>query len=102
MKLHNSGEDYLEAILIIKNKKGYVRSIDVAGFMNYSKPSVSHAVSILRDGGFVEVDESGCLNLTDSGMEIAEKIHERHIFFKAKLMKAGVDEKTAEEEACRI
>lgn len=102
MKLHNSGEDYLEAILIIKNKKGYVRSIDVAGFMNYSKPSVSHAVSILRDGGFVEVDESGCLNLTDSGMEIAEKIYERHIFFKKKLMKAGVDEKTAEEEACRI
>lgn len=102
MKLHNSGEDYLEAILIIKNKKGYVRSIDVAGFMNYSKPSVSHAVSILRDGGFVGVDESGCLNLTDSGMEIAEKIYERHIFFKEKLMKAGVDEKTAEEEACRI
>ena len=102
MKLHNSGEDYLEAILIIKNKKGYVRSIDVAGFMNYSKPSVSHAVSILRDGGFVEVDESCCLNLTDSGMEIAEKIYERHIFFKEKLMKAGVDEKTAEEEACRI
>lgn len=85
MKLHNSGEDYLEAILIIKNKKGYVRSIDVAGFMNYSKPSVSHAVSILRDGGFVEVDESGCLNLTDSGMEIAEKIYERHIFFKESL-----------------
>lgn len=102
MKLHNSGEDYLEAILIIKNKKGYVRSIDVAGFMNYSKPSVSHAVSILRDGGFVEVDKSGCLNLTESGMEIAEKIYERHIFFKEKLMKAGVDEKTAEEEACRI
>lgn len=102
MKLHNSGEDYLEAILIIKNKKGYVRSIDVAGFMNYSKPSVSHAVSILRDGGFVDVDDSGCLNLTQTGKEIAEKIYERHIFFKEKLMKAGVDEKTAEEEACRI
>lgn len=102
MKLHNSGEDYLEAILIIKNKKGYVRSIDVAGYMNYSKPSVSHAVSILRDGGFVDVDESGYLNLTSSGSEIAEKIYERHIFFKENLMKAGVDEKTAEEEACRI
>lgn len=102
MKLHTSGEDYLEAILIIKNKKGYVRSIDVAGFMNYSKPSVSHAVSLLRDGGFVDVDENGCLNLTDSGTEIAEKIYERHIFFKEKLMKAGIDEKTAEEEACRI
>lgn len=102
MKLHTSGEDYLEAILIIKNKKGYVRSIDVAGFMNYSKPSVSHAVSLLRDGGFVDVDENGCLNLTASGTEIAEKIYERHIFFKEKLMKAGIDEKTAEEEACRI
>lgn len=70
--------------------------------MNYSKPSVSHAVSILRDGGFVDVDDSGCLNLTQTGKEIAEKIYERHIFFKEKLMKAGVDEKTAEEEACRI
>lgn len=102
MNLHASGEDYLEAILIIKNRKGYVRSIDVAGFMNYSKPSVSHAVSLLRDGGFISVDENGYLNLTDTGREIAEKIYERHLFFKQKLMKAGVDEKTAEEEACRI
>lgn len=102
MNLHASGEDYLEAILIIKNRKGYVRSIDVAGFMNYSKPSVSHAVSLLRDGGFISVDENGCLNLTAAGEEIAEKIYERHLFFKEKLMNAGVDEKTAEEEACRI
>lgn len=102
MNLHASGQDYLEAILIIKNRKGYVRSIDVAGFMNYSKPSVSHAVSLLRDGGFISVDENGYLNLTDAGREIAEKIYERHLFFKQKLMKAGVDEKTAEEEACRI
>ena len=102
MNLHASGEDYLEAILIIKNRKGYARSIDVAGFMNYSKPSVSHAVSLLRDGGFISVDENGYLNLTDAGREIAEKIYERHLFFKQKLMKAGVDEKTAEEEACRI
>lgn len=102
MNLHASGEDYLEAILIIKNRKGYVRSIDVAGFMNYSKPSVSHAVSLLRDGGFISVDENGYLNLTDAGREIAEKIYERHLFFKEKLMKAGVEEKTAEEEACRI
>ena len=81
MNLHASGEDYLEAILIIKNRKGYVRSIDVAGFMNYSKPSVSHAVSLLRDGGFISVDENGYLNLTDAGREIAEKIYERHLFF---------------------
>ena len=102
MKIHSSGEDYLEAILIIKNKKGYVRSIDVAGFLNYSKPSVSHAVSILRDGGFLDVDENGYLNLTESGREVAEKIYERHLFFKNRLIEAGVDEKTAEEEACKI
>lgn len=102
MKIHSSGEDYLEAILIIKNKKGYVRSIDVAGFLNYSKPSVSHAVSILRDGGFLDVDVNGYLNLTESGREVAEKIYERHLFFKNRLIEAGVDEKTAEEEACKI
>lgn len=102
MQIHASGEDYLEAILIIKNKKGYVRSIDVASFMNYSKPSVSHAVSLLRDSGYVYVDEGGCLNLTESGRSIAEKIYERHLFFKNKLMEIGVDEKTAEEEACKI
>lgn len=92
----------MEAILIIKNRKGYVRSIDVAGFLNYSKPSVSHAVSILRDGGFLDVDENGYLNLTDDGKAVAEKIYERHLFFKNWLIEAGVEEKTAEEEACKI
>ena len=92
----------MEAILIIKNRKGYVRSIDVAGFLNYSKPSVSHAVSILRDGGFLDVDENGYLNLTDDGKAVAEKIYERHLFFKNWLIEAGVEEKNAEEEACKI
>lgn len=102
MKIHSSGEDYLESILILKNKNGYVRSIDLARFMNYSKPSISQAVSLLRDGGFVDVDEHGHLLLTDVGLEIAQKIYERHIFFKEKLISIGVDPDTAEEEACRI
>ena len=102
MKLHASGEDYLEAILIIKNKKGYVRSIDVAGFMNYSKPSVSHAVSLLRDGGFVDVDENGFLNLTENGREIAEKIYERHTLISGWLTAMGVSPEVAAEDACRI
>ena len=82
MKLHASGEDYLESILILKNRKGFVRSIDVAVFMNYSKPSVSHAVSLLRDGGFIMVDDNGYLDLTSAGKAVAEKIYERHVFFK--------------------
>lgn len=102
MKLHASGEDYLESILILKNRKGFVRSIDVAAFMNYSKPSVSHAVSLLRDGGFIMVDDNGYLDLTSAGKAVAEKIYERHVFFKSILMKAGVEEQTAEQEACRI
>lgn len=102
MKIHSSGEDYLEAILILKNKNGYVRSIDLARFMNYSKPSISQAVSLLRDGGFVDVDEHGHLLLTDAGKEIADKIYERHLFFKEKLISIGVEPETAEDEACRI
>ena len=102
MNIHSSGEDYLEAILILKNKNGYVRSIDLARFMNYSKPSISQAVSLLRDGGFVDVDEHGHLLLTDAGKDIADRIYERHIFFKEKLISIGVDPEIAEEEACRI
>ena len=102
MTLHTPREDYLEAILIIKNRKGYVRSVDVAGFMNYSKPSVSHAVSQLRDGGFLTVEDNGCLVLTESGLQTAQEIYERHLFFKKLLMSVGVDEDTAEQEACRI
>ncbi len=102
MKIHSSGEDYLEAILILKNKNGYVRSIDLARFMNYSKPSISQAVSTLRDGGFVDVDEHGHLLLTELGKEVAERIYERHLFFKEKLILIGVDPATAEDEACRI
>ena len=81
MKLHASGEDYLEAILILQNKQGMVRSVDIARHMNVSKPSVCHAVGILREGGFLTMDEEHYLHLTDIGREVAEIIYERHCFF---------------------
>lgn len=102
MKLYASGEDYLEAILILEKEMGMVRSIDLARHMGYSKPSISHAVSVLRDGAFVAVDKEGFLHLTDKGREIAEKIYERHCFFKQRLIRAGIDPNTAEQEACRM
>ena len=102
MTLHASGEDYLEAILVIQKQKGMVRSIDVVRHLNLSKPSVSHAVSLLQTGGFLMVDEDHFLHLTDLGREIAEKIYERHCFFTEQLIAAGVDPKTAEADACRI
>ena len=95
MKLHASGEDYLEAILVLHKKMGMVRSVDVARHMDVSKPSVCHAVATLRDGGFLTMDEDHFLYLTDIGLEVAETIYERHIA-------AGVDPKTAEADACRM
>lgn len=81
MKIHASGEDYLEAILVLQKKMGMVRSIDLARHMGFSKPSISHAVSVLKNGGFLTVDDDGFLHLTAIGREIAEKIYERHLFF---------------------
>ena len=102
MKIHASGEDYLEAVLILQKKQGMVRSIDLARHMGFSKPSISHAVGVLRDGGFLTMDEDGFLHLTDIGREVAEKIYERHQFFTEQLVAAGVDRETAEQDACRI
>ena len=102
MKLHASGEDYLEAVLVLQKKKGMVRSVDVARHMEVSKPSVCHAVATLRDGGFLTMDEDHFLYLTDVGREVAEKIYERHCFFTEQLVAAGVDLETAETDACRI
>ena len=102
MKLHASGEDYLEAILVLQKKLGMVRSVDVARHMEVSKPSVCHAVATLRDGGFLMMDEDHFLHLTDVGREVAERIYERHRFFTEQLIAAGVDPKTAEADACRI
>ena len=102
MKLYASGEDYLEAVLVLQRKQGMVRSIDLARHMGFSKPSISHAVSVLKNGGFLTVDDDGFLHLTVIGREIAEKIYERHLFFMEQLIAAGVDPKTAEADACRI
>ena len=102
MKLHASGEDYLEAILILHKQKGAVRSVDVARHMDVSKPSVSHAVTTLRDGGFLTMDSDYFLHLTDVGREVAEQIYEKHRFFTDRLIEAGVDPETAERDACRM
>ena len=102
MKLHASGEDYLETILVLQKKLGMVRSVDVARHMEVSKPSVCHAVATLRDGGFLMMDEDHFLHLTDVGREVAEKIYECHCFFTEQLIAADVDPKTAEADACRI
>ena len=102
MKLHASGEDYLETILVLQKKRGMVRSVDVARHMEVSKPSVCHAVATLRDGGFLMMDEDHFLHLTDIGKEVAKKIYERHQFFTEQLIAAGVDRETAEQDACRI
>ncbi len=102
MKLHASGEDYLETILVLQKKLGMVRSVDVARHMEVTNPSVCHAVATLRDGGFLTMDEDHFLHLTDVGREVAEKIYERHCFFTEQLIAAGVNPETAEADACRI
>ena len=102
MKLYASGEDYLEAVLVLQRKQGMVRSVDLARHMGFSKQSISHAVGGLKNGGFLIVDDDGFLHLTAIGQEVAEKIYERHRFFMEQLVAAGVDLETAEQEACRI
>ena len=102
MKLRASGEDYLEAILVLHKKTGMVRSVDVARHMEVSKPSVCHAVATLRDGGFLTMDSDYFLHLTDVGREVAEQIYEKHRFFTDRLIEAGVDPESAERDACRM
>ena len=102
MKLHASGEDYLEAILVLQRQKGMVRSVDVARHMDVSKPSVCHAVATLKNGGFLTMDDGFFLHLTNIGREVAEQIYEKHRFFTERLIAAGVDPETAEADACRI
>lgn len=102
MQIHQSAEDYLEAILILKNQKGAVRSIDIAVFKNYSKPSISRAVSLLRENGYILVDKDGYITLTDAGMEIASTIYERHELIREWLIHIGVPEDVAAEDACKM
>lgn len=101
MHIHESAENYLEAILAL-SEKGPVRSIDVAQHLNFSKPSVSRAMSLLRENGYVIMDEDGFLKLTDAGLEIAARIYERHLLLTKWLVQLGVPEDIAAEDACKI
>ena len=102
MALKESGEMYLETIYILNKKSNTVRSIDVGEYMGYSKPSVSRAMGLLKNGGYINIDRDGFITLTDAGMEIAKKLFERHTVLSNILITLGVDEKTATEDACRI
>ena len=102
MSIHESGEMYLEAILVLSRKNGFVRSIDVSEYLGYSKPSVSRAVGILKSGNYIVVDKDGSLSLTEAGKEIAEKIFERHTVLSRLLMMLGVSEETATSDACKL
>ena len=102
MNIHESGEMYLEAILVLSQKNGFVRSIDVSEYLGYSKPSVSRAVGILKKGNYIEVDKDGSLMLTESGKNIAGKIFERHTVLSKLLTKMGVSEETAAADACKM
>lgn len=102
MKIQESAENYLESILILHQRSGSVRSIDVANELGFSKPSVSIAMKNLRENGYITVDDSGMISLTDKGQKIAETIYERHTLLAAWLVRLGVDEKTAVQDACRI
>lgn len=101
--MHESGENYLETILMIKEKKGVVRSIDVARALNFSKPSVSRAMGLLRDQGFISMEQGGDIQLTEEGLAKAKSIYARHLLLTAFLQEVtGVSEEMAEENACRM
>ena len=102
MNLQESGEMYLETIFILFQRTGAVRSVDISEYMNYSKPSVSRAIGLLKSGGYITVDAGGYITLTDAGLEVASKIYERHTLFTDFLVSLGVEKNTATEDACRI
>ena len=102
MALKPSGEMYLETIFVLSKDRPFVRSVDIAEHMNFSKPSVSRAVGLLKSGGYLTMAADGVLKLTEAGLELAEKIYERHTILTAMLVALGVDEETAAEDACRL
>ena len=102
MAIQESGEMYLETILLLSRKSGIVRSIDISEYMGYSKPSVSRAVGLLKNGGYLTVEDNGALLLTEEGRTIGQKIYARHTILTELLMRLGVDRKTASEDACRM
>jgi len=102
MKILKASEDYLEAMLMMKEKHGFIRSIDIADKLGVTKPSVTYTTKRLRENGYITMDKDGLITLTDSGMEIAARIYERHKLLTEFLVRLGVDEKTACEDACKI
>ena len=102
MKIQESAENYLEAILVLQNRKGTVRSVDIANELSFSKPSVSVAMKNLRTNGYIEVDKEGFITLLDKGREIADKIYERHTLLSTWLVRMGVSPEVAAEDACRM
>lgn len=102
MNLHESGENYLETILVLKNKNGYVRSIDIAHTLSFSKPSVSRAMSLLKEAGHITMNDQGFIELTGAGLAIAEKIYHRHRMLTEWLTAIGVSPETASQDACRM
>ena len=102
MKIQQSSEDYLEAMLMLKERRGYVRSVDVAAQLGVTKPSVSYATKRLRENGYITMDTDGLIGLTDAGMEIAARIYERHKLLTQILIDLGVSEEAAREDACKI
>ena len=102
MRIQESGEMYLETILRLSQRSGHVRAIDVGEEMGYSKPSVSRAMSLLKEGGYIVIDADGSIVLTDAGREIAEKIYARHTLITNFLISIGVDKETATEDACKM
>ena len=102
MKIMKSAEDYLEAMLMMQEKHGYIRSIDIAAELGVTKPSVSYATRRLREAGYISMAEDGLITLNPTGQEIAERIYERHKVLARLLMELGVSEKTALEDACKV
>lgn len=102
MKILESSENYLEAVLMLKEEKGAVRSIDIVRLLGFSKPSVSRAMALLRENGYVTVDHDGFINLTESGLEVASRIYERHRLLSKWLTALGVSPDVASEDACRV
>ena len=102
MKIQESGENYLETILVLKERNGCVRAVDIANELNFSKPSVSKAMSVLKEAGHVKVDRLNQILLTETGREIAEKIYERHLILTEYLVSLGVDEEIASKDAFKI
>ena len=102
MSVHESGEMYLEAIYVLREKTGFVRSVDISEYLGYSKPSVSRAMGILRSGEYIQVDTDGGITLTEKGQDIARKIYARHKLLTDLLVRIGVSEKTAAEDACKL